>query len=262
MEKQRLLLVGVEENEVNAIKQQIDCLLVTYDTLPHIKLINNELYVESRLSPERFLRVDKVIYHGIFDDDFAFITLLALWGGACLPDAQGMMDCRLRHSGLVRAVRVSRFGKMPRGMSITPETWQSDTEVVAKWGDWHCGENKHRFSGAWQTSLPTVFEPFIHGEAVRIMLVGNRAWQIQLTGDSWLKSIHHYQSAQMPIDTELLEDAQTLARHFNFEMVGIDYMVGNDGQKFLLEVNHIPNVTVFPFVRDAFVELAVQFTNR
>ena len=261
MPRQRTLLVGLEPEEIDAIRNQIGDLLVAHSTLPRVRLVEGELFAESSTQANRFLKIDKVVYHGIFENDFHFLTLLALWGGHCLPDAQGMMDCRLRHSGLVRAARVSRFGKMKRGMSLEPETWTSNSNIVAKWGDWHCGENKHRFEGEWQTEYPTVFEPFIEGEAVRIMLIGEQFWQIRLTGDAWLKSIHHSDAAEMPVDAELLADARVLAEHFKLPTVGIDYMIGNDGQKYLLEVNHIPNVTVFPFVREAYISYTSQWVN-
>ncbi|MEN9611946.1 MAG: hypothetical protein RLZZ628_2760 [Bacteroidota bacterium] len=99
-------------------------------------------------------------------------------------------------------------------------------------------------------------EEFIHGEAVRVMLVGDKYWQIKLMGETWLKSIHHDDACEMPVDKALLEDTQNLARHFNLEIVGVDYMVGYNGEKYLLEVNHIPNVTIFPSMNEAFLEYA------
>jgi hypothetical protein len=256
----RILFVGLEEPEVQEITQQTGCLSVVYEHLPNVKLVEGELFAESRLHPGKFLKIDKVVYHGIFENDFDTLTLLALWGGPCLPDAGGMMDCRLRHSGLVRALRVTRFGNLPRGMSVGAGEWLAERPTVAKWSNWHCGENKARFQGAWTSPNEiTVYEPFIEGEAVRLMLVGEQAWQIHLKGDDWLKSIHHTDAGQMPIDADLLEDARRLAAHFNFALVGIDYMIDNQGNKFLLEVNHIPNVTVFPFMREAYVAFAVQW---
>jgi D-alanine-D-alanine ligase-like ATP-grasp enzyme len=80
-----------------------------------------------------------------------------------------------------------------------------------------------------------------------------------LTGDTWLKSIHHENACEMVVDKDLLEDTHNLARHFNLEIVGVDYMVGNNGEKYLLEVNHIPNVTIFPFMNDAFLEYAAHW---
>ncbi|MEO3408279.1 hypothetical protein AAFN85_30470 [Mucilaginibacter sp. CAU 1740] len=258
MDKVRVLIVGLEEAEVNAIKQNLgfNYLLVTYDSLPQVKLVEGELYVESPTVPDKYLLVNKVIFHGIYKDDVDFITLLALWNGPCLPNALGMMDLRQRIPGLVRALSVSRFGGIKRGMVINEQDYSATTETVAKWGIWHCGEDKAKFNGDWTSSETSVIEQFIDGEAVRIMIVGDKSWQIRLTGDTWLKSIHNEGSWEMETDPELLADSQAIAKHFNLQTVGVDYIVGKDGERYLLEVNHIPNVTVFPFVNEAFVEFA------
>ncbi|MBL0101512.1 MAG: hypothetical protein IPP49_16945 [Saprospiraceae bacterium] len=84
------------------------------------------------------------------------------------------------------------------------------------------------------------------------MIVGDKYWQIKLTGNTWLKSIHNEGSGEMKIDPELLNDSLNIARHFNLLTVGVDYIAGSNGENYLLEVNHIPNVTVFPFVNQAF----------
>ena len=81
--------------------------------------------------------------------------------------------------------------------------------MVAKWGNWHCGEDKARFNGAWKADVPTLFEDYMEGEAVRIVLVGERAWQVRMAGDGWLKSIHHPQAAFMPVNPDLLDDSGT-----------------------------------------------------
>jgi hypothetical protein len=258
MDKKRILIVGLEQSEFKAIKQDLgfEYLTVHYELLPKIKLIEGELFVESATSPGKYLLVDKVIFHGIYENDFDFITLLALWNGPCLPNALGMMDLRQRIPGLVRALRASKYSGIKRGMVIGSQEYNSPTEVVAKWGIWHCGEDKSKFNGDWTSTETSVIEEFISGEAVRIMLVGDQYWQIKLTGESWLKSIHNEGSWEMEVDKELLLDSQNIARHFGLQTVGVDYMVGTNGERYLLEVNHIPNVTVFPFVNKAFIEFS------
>ena len=256
MNKKRVLIVGLEEADVSAVKQNLsfDYLIVHYDVLPEVQLIEGELFVESPTIAGKLLLIDKVIFHGIYENDFDFITLLALWKGPCLPNAIGMMDLRQRIPGLVRALHVSKFSGIKRGMVIGSQEYSSSQEVVAKWGIWHCGEDKSKFNGNWTSSETSVIEEFILGEAVRIMIVGDKHWQIRLTGGTWLKSIHNNGSAEMELDKELFADSLNIAKHFNLQTVGIDYMVGNNGERYLLEVNHIPNVTVFPFVNDAFIE--------
>lgn len=176
-------------------------------------------------------------------------------GRSVLPSARGLLDCRQRLPCLARALPITRFGKMPRGCLAPGQTIERATDTVAKWGNWHCGENKARFVGPFTADEPTIVEPFIAGEAVRIALVGDRAWQIRLAGDSWLKSIHHPGAAFMPIDDELLADARALSAGLGLEVIGVDYMVGADGDRHLLEVNHAANVTVFPEIREAFLDL-------
>jgi hypothetical protein len=261
MDKKRILVVGLEENEVSYIKEHLgfNFLVVHYEMLPNVKLIQGVLFVESQSVIDKYLPVDKVIFHGIFKDDYDFITLLSLWGGPCLPNATGMMDLRQRIPGLARALKISKFTGIKRSMVLGNQDFNSTTEVVAKWGIWHCGEDKAKFKGEWKSTEPSVIEDFIEGEAVRIMIVGDNYWQIKLTGDTWLKSIHNEGSDKMEVNPDLLEDSRNIAKHFNLLTVGVDYMVGKDGRNYLLEVNHIPNVTVFEFVNKAFLAFSVEW---
>jgi hypothetical protein len=65
----------------------------------------------------------------------------------------------------------------------------------------------------------------------------------------------------MAIDDELLADARALATQLGLAVTGIDYMIGADGERHLLEVNHAANVTVFPELREAFLELVAGWAN-
>jgi hypothetical protein len=256
-----ILLVGLDEPEFAEIRRRIDCRILAFETLPCVRVDRGQLLVEHPHVMNHFVPVERVVYHAIFEDDFDFLTALALWGGKCLPGARGMMDLRLRLPGLVRTLAVTRFGGIPRGYADRGTLVAPDGPSVAKWGNWHCGEDKARFEGAWTVEVPTLIEPFVEGEAVRIVLVGERAWQIRMAGDGWLKSIHDPRSAYMPIDPDLLDDARQLAGAFGLATVGVDYIVAPDGGRYLLEVNHVPSVTAFPEVREAYLDLVVQWAN-
>ena len=138
---------------------------------------------------------------------------------------------------------------------------KSEDERVAKWGNWHCGENKVRFTGMWEGEQSSYIEHFLPGDAVRVIIVGERYWQIRLQGDDWLKSIHHGDAHFMPVDDELLEDTHRLKTAFGLDIIANDYIVHEDGSKHLLEVNHIPNVTRFPEIADAYCEWVVGWLN-
>jgi hypothetical protein len=258
-----LLLVGLDELETAELRRRLERQVLAFETLPRIRLDRGRLLVEHPHAMNVFVPVERTAYHAIFEDDFDFLTALALWGGPCLPGARGMMDLRLRLPGLVRALAVTRFGGAPRGYADRGTTVAAGAHgSVAKWGNWHCGEDKARFEGPWTAAVPTLFEEFIEGEAVRIVLVGERAWQVRMTGDGWLKSIHHRDARFMEIDPALLDDARRLAGHFGLAIAGVDYIIAPDGTRHLLEVNHVPNVTVFPEVREAYLDLVVRWATQ
>src|SRR4051812_21614369 len=181
-----ILLVGLDEPEAAELRSRIDRLVLAFENLPRIRVDRGRFLVEHPHAMDHFVPVGRVAYHAIFEDDFDFLSALALWGGPCLPGARGMMDLRHRLPGLVRALAVTRFGDIPRGYADRGTTVVAGAEQVAKWGNWHCGEDKARFSGAWTAEQPTLFEDYVEGEAVRIVLVGGRAWQVRMAGDGWL----------------------------------------------------------------------------
>lgn len=133
--------------------------------------------------------------------------------------------------------------------------------MVAKWGNWHCGENKERFTGAYTVEQPSILEPFLPGYAVRVAIINNKVWQIRLAGDNWLQSIHHPDAHLMDVDPELAEDTQRIQAGFGLEIIANDYLITEQGTKHLLEVNHIPNVSRFPELWAAYRDYVVEWAN-
>ncbi|RKZ54386.1 MAG: hypothetical protein DRR16_08975 [Candidatus Parabeggiatoa sp. nov. 3] len=257
---ERICLVGLDEPEYTDIQNRLDMRVVAYEMLPQIMVKEGQLLVESN-SGARMLPVSKVVFQGIFEDDLDFITALALWGGPCLPNPRGMMDCRLKFPCLVRALAHTRFGSLQRGYAGPRVSFESQIERVAKWGNWHCGENKARFTETWQSEEACIIENFLPGQAVRIVIIGEQYWQIGLEGDSWLKSIHASNASFMAVDEELLADTRTIQKAIGLEIVANDYIITKEGSKHLLEVNHIPNVTRFPEIWEAYRNYVLAWAN-
>lgn len=259
--KDYVCIVGLDEAESDAIAQHIDAPTVAHVVLPRIMVKDGQLWVEGDRNP-RMVPVSKVVYHGIYDDDLDFMAGLALWGGPCLPNPRAMMDCRMKFPCLVRALQFTRFGEPKRGYASTYVRYDADdVERVAKWGNWHCGENKERFTGTFQMENPSIVEHFLQGQAVRVAIIGDRYWQIKLDGEDWLKSIHHSNAELMDVDAELLEDTRAIQAGFGLEIIANDYIVADAGTKHLLEVNHIPNVTRFPEIWDGYCQFVVGWLN-
>lgn len=255
---ERLCLIGLDEPEYQQIQSQSSVPLLAWEMLPRIRVRGNQLWVESEIG-SRFVPVSKVVFHGIFEDDLDFLAALALWGGPCFPNPHAMMDCRLRLPSLVRALRFTRFPMPNRGFVSPGVEYPSDTPCVAKWGNWHCGENKERFTDAWQSREPCLIEPFLIGESVRVVMIGDRLWQIRLTGDGWKRSVHGAGAGFMPIDPELAQDTRAVRDGFRLDLIANDYLVTEEGSKHLLEVNHIPSVTCFPELWEAYRDRVVNW---
>ncbi len=255
---QKVLFVGLEEEEFRAITARTNIRTVFHSSLPGVRVYDGTLWAE-REHLAAMTQVSHVIFHGIFADDLDLMAALALWGGPCLPNPRGMMDCRLKLPCLVRALEVSRFDGLPRGYVSTNAFFPTDEVRVAKWGNWHCGENKARFDSLWSAQEPTLIEDFIPGQSVRVMMVGEQVWQMHLEGDDWRKSIHHGESRFMEPDSALVEDTKAIKAHFGLELIANDYIIGKDGTPYLLEVNHIPSITCFPQVRQAYIDMVVEW---
>jgi hypothetical protein len=255
-----LLTIGLERAEVNELRERVTMPVVAHDMLPKMQIRGGGLFVR-RPDRDAFVPVEKVVFHGIFEDDLPTLAALALWGGPCLPGAHGMLDCRPRIANLARVRKVSRFAALPRGYADANTTFPVGTDMVAKWGEWHCGEGKERVTADHGVSEPTLFEPFIPGEAVRVQVIGPKVFQLRLGGDGWKKSIHGDDTAFTDPDTDLVEDTRRLADHFGLPVCATDYMVTPTGDKHLLELNHIPNVTQFTEMRAAYLDFAAAWVN-
>ena len=255
-----LLTIGLELDEVNELRERVAVPVIAHEMLPKLHIRDGGLFAR-RPDRDQFASVTKVIFHGIFEDDLPTLAALALWGGPCLPGAHGMLDCRPRIANLARVRRVSRFAALPRGYADANTTFPVKAELVAKWGEWHCGEGKERVTADHSVSEPTLFEPFITGEAVRVQLIGPKVFQLRLGGRGWKKSIHGEDTVFTDPDAELVTDTRRLADHFGLPVCATDYMVTPTGEKHLLELNHIPNVTQFAEMRAAYLDLAAEWVN-
>ena len=74
---ERLLIVGLNEAEYLDLKKRLTIPTVYHDLLPRLQVDRGRLLVE-RPNALTFVPVSHVIFHGIFEDDFPFLTALAL----------------------------------------------------------------------------------------------------------------------------------------------------------------------------------------
>jgi len=256
----RLCLIGLDEPQTAVLRARIPGPISIHETLPRILVRDGELFVESS-SGFGVVPVSKVVFHGILEEDHDVIAGLALWGGPTLQNARAMMDCRLKLPCLVRALGFTEYGDPLRGFASAGIEYPTAVERVAKWGNWHCGENKERFTETWNAGESAIVERYLEGDAVRVLVMVDRHWQIRLEGNGWLKSIHHPAATLMEPDPRLVADTHRVAAGFGLEIAANDYIITPDGTPHLLEVNHIPNVTRFPEIWEAYADYVVAWAN-
>lgn len=242
----RILIVGIEAAQVEDLTEMLrpfsDQSLIC-EALPRLALEGERLYAESPRSG-RWLEVDRVIFHGIYAEDEDFLSALALWAGPCFPKPAPMLAVRRRLASLLAALRLTRFPGARRGYLSREARFDFSRESVAKWGNWHCGEDKARFQGFFEAPENCLVEPFVKGEAVRLVLV-DEPRQVRMTGSGWLKSIHGPGAELMAVCPELQADSLEIQRGLGLDILANDYIIGPEGPV-LLELNHIPSVTAFP----------------
>ncbi len=250
--EERILLIGFDPSETSELAKRLPAECISHPMLPKIVVERGRLFVES-VRGSRYLPVSRVIFHGIFEHDLDFLAGLSVWGGPCFPNPQAMMDCRLRLPCLVHALRHTRFAGEPRGFASALGQYTAPVESVAKWGNWHCGENRKRFTGQFNAEEATLFEPFITGEPVRVVIV-REPRQIRLAGAGWLKSVHGPGAEYMPVDPQLAADTIAVQRGLGLNIIANDYMLSPSGP-YLLEVNHIPSLTCLPGLWEEYLEV-------
>lgn len=261
MSSELVCLIGLEREEVQELESRVACKLASFDLMPKVQIREQQLHLSRFGTWDWIGPIDKVVFHGIFENDLPGIAALALWGGPCLPGASGLLDCRPRIANLARVRKVSKFASLPRSYTDAGTTLRTEAPAVAKWGEWHCGEGKERFASEWSAQEPSLIEPFLEGDAVRVTAIGDQLFQLRLGGDDWKKSIHHASAAFMPLDEALAADVRAMRDHFDLAVCAADYIVTPDGTPHLLELNHVPNVTQFPEIRSAYLAFAANWIN-
>ena len=258
--RDRICIIGLSREMSEKVQQNHFGPVIHHDVVPKFLVDTGRLFIE-RSNGIGMLQVDKVIFHGIFENDFDLLVGLSIWNGPCYPNANSMMNCRLKLPCLARALKVSKFNT-PRGLMSAGTQINFSSKRVGKWGNWHCGDNKEIIKGAWESKEASIIEPFFEGEAVRVVIIGNTSYQIQLEGETWLKSIHSPDAHFMPIDKELLEDTERIKSAFGMDIIANDYIMDENGKYHLLEVNHIPNVTRFEKLEELYLNEVIAWLNK
>lgn len=256
-----LVSIGLERNIVEAIGQEVGHIVV-HDALPRAFSQGGQAFVESPTIWGKYLRPRGVMYYCHFENPRVVRRALALADTPTFPNIRKTLPHDDKALSLVAAIEADPGPSVPRGFVPGDQEIPipKGETVVGKWGEWHCGEGKECFQDVAKTPEPAVLEPFIGGESHRILIVGERAWQLHYESDDWRKNVGAT-ITQVEPEASLVARARKTAENLGLVVAGIDYIVNGDSAA-LLEVNAYPGLDQVHEAEQEFIGLAVKWARK
>lgn len=268
-----IISIGLDREMVARIRAAISQQhIIAYDNIPDMYSMNGKLYVESPNIMGKFLKVDFVLWYGYFPEknSVSAMKTIALSDALSFPSVRSTIVHEDRALSLIKCRKADDSLPLPRGW-IPPNTQvEIEPGTVAKFGNIHCGENKVRIDEPTMRAFDegAIVEPFISGKSRRILIVGQKAWQIDYESDDWRKNVNAKTTVtklfgghmQDNVDPWLVLRATNMASKLSLHIVGADY-IGERGHWQLLEANAYPGLEDIPEAQEEFVRIAATNIN-
>jgi hypothetical protein len=253
-----LVTIGLDPALVDSLRQRLEARVVAYPAVPRVYSVDGQVRVESASVTGRWLEPGGVLFYGYFEDAGPARRALALASTPTFPDVGATLPLDERAMALLLALRadgrLSGRGFVPSGVAVTVES-----EHVLKWGNRHCGEDKARVTGKVDPVGDAVIEPFVAGRSVRMLIVGDKAWQLHYESNDWRKNVGATITVA-DVDLGLLARTRRTVDRLGLALAGVDYVVtGTDAV--LLEVNAYPGLEDLPDASEAFLGMAESWWN-
>ncbi len=159
----RPLVIGLDEPQLAELQATCDVNLIGFATLPGLPLLMVR-FLWNQHRGRGCYRFRRVSFMASLRMILNFLPGWHFGAGPCLPNARALMDCRHRLPCLVRALSASKFAEPARGFASAGILYPNSGDRAAKWGNWHCGENKLRVPDDWRAEHHSIVEPFIQGK--------------------------------------------------------------------------------------------------
>ncbi|MCC7541199.1 MAG: ATP-grasp domain-containing protein [Deltaproteobacteria bacterium] len=252
-----LVTIGLDAPIVEALNK-LDTHVLSFPALPRTLTIDGRVYVESARKAGRLLRPRAVVYYGYFDGPEAATVrrALAVAETPSFPSVRRTIMLDDKVLGLLATLGAG-LPRLDRGYFPPGDLPLFEGERVLKWGNRHSGEDKVRARSGYTLAQPALAEPFIAGTSERVLLVGDRVWQLRYESDDWRKNVHGIVEP-VEADPELVAIARRVASHLGLVVAGVDFIV-RDEVPHLIEVNAYPSLDDAPGAKDAFVAEITKF---
>lgn len=191
------------------------------------------------------------------------ILELIRWSGVpCINDASVLLRC---HSRLSMLNECKEAGLPVVSFDVAIQTQDLSRlaptlPAVFKVGDHHAGQGKVLVKTQEQRAeledLISVIDDFVtiepylrYEQDLRYLAVGEQLWVMSRRSHTWRANVDTSAYELLPVTSQpaqLRGWTQTLMEHLKADALGLDFLVMEDGQVVLLEVNETPGVRGFP----------------
>lgn len=216
-------------------------------------------------SDQNWLNVDVVIWRSQFDADFQteskLLDIICLSNVRCINPVSSIINYS-RNIPMYKAIQDAGLNSLKRevfmgpssGYLVTPEL---SSPKILKVGDHHSGFGKSiiRNQESYQDTIDMVvllndfytMEPYIrYKQDIRVTLIGDKLYINERVPSMWKANVCPIAVKDIPlseIDEEIIEGTKRLAEKIGASVLGADWLLGEDGQWYIIEANMSPGLS-------------------
>lgn len=248
-----IVAIGLDDSLKTSLREAVGVgvRVLSYPMPPKGFSADGRLWVESSKAIDLWIEPSGVVFHGYFDEALDLRRAIALSNIPCYPAMTPTLVHEDRAISLALARQADAFDRVGRGYVPAGRSYEARLESVCKRSNRHCGEDKDRIPKGAVVDGPALVEPFVEGESVRILLIRSTgessrvsAWGIRYESADWRKNVGGTSRVdQGLLQTPLLARATDIQTRLGLDVVGVDFIIPNDGgTPLLLEINTYPGL--------------------
>ncbi len=263
----RIACVGLSPADVGVVKAKYHGHVVVYETPPRMYSHEGKLFAESTNVMGKWLEIERVAWYGYFPGNDLSTDVrkaIALSDAPSFPNIRRTILHDDRALSLIQAEIADPAEPMHRGYAPRGSRALFKERAVFKTGNDHCGDGKFLIEGLTPDSAfaahSGVLEPFVQGDSIRALMVGQKLWMLKYESADWRKNVKGTVQEIHPAEVIGVQSrARVIHEAIGIPTLGIDFIGSNDTGWKLLEVNAYPGLDDVVEAHEGFRELLGSF---
>lgn len=206
-------------------------------------------YIRRKRYPRELLK--GVIFYADMDNkelERKNLELMSSLNFPCWPNPNALLNMLDRHKVLAECIKLG-FVNHHVIQTNNLSGKLLNYPFVLKMGNSHRGIGKYLIKS--KDDLPkdnseiVTIEPFFRGASVRILIIDEYAFGIRITNtNSWIANSSGAETETFTPNDAIIRHARAVAKVFNLDFAGVDYIVEDDDNFHFLEINQYPGLDI------------------